>query len=136
MRPRSRLTYTLITVTIMVVGAASRKFPALLPAALGKYPGDSFWALMVFSGWGVILTKFPSIRLGAIALLTACAVEFSQLYQAPWINAIRASTAGHLVLGSRFSWPDILAYTVGIVFGVIGEIFFRKLTLPPAARPS
>ncbi len=54
------------------------------------------------------------VKVALTALVISYADECSQLYQAPWINAIRATTPGHLVLGSAFSWGDIVAYTVGI----------------------
>jgi hypothetical protein len=44
-------------------------------------------------------------------------VELSQLHQAPWLNAIRNTTMGHLVLGSTFSWLDIAAYAAGVSVG-------------------
>lgn len=55
------------------------------------------------------------VKVALTAPVISTADEFSQLYQTPWINAIRATTPGHLVLGSAFSWGDIVAYTVGIV---------------------
>ena len=54
------------------------------------------------------------VKVALTALVISYVDECSQLYQAPWINAIRATTPGHLVLGSAFSWGDIVAYTVGI----------------------
>ena len=54
-------------------------------------------------------------RLALVALGIAWAVEFSQLWHPPWLDAIRATTPGHLVLGSAFGGIDLLAYAVGIV---------------------
>ena len=92
--------------------------PALFPAFLGKYPGDALWALMVFCGLGFINPGASTLRLAVYALLISYVDEFTQLYQAPWINEIRSSYVGHLVLGSTFSWYDMAAYTVGVAFGV------------------
>jgi len=111
--------YLTAAVSVILLGLASRKYPGLFPAMMGKYPGDALWALMVFFGWGVVLPTARTWRLAGYAALTSYAVEFSQLYQAPWINAIRATTCGHLVLGSKFQWMDLLAYSAGIVLGVI-----------------
>ncbi len=99
---------------VIVLGLASRRYPGLFPTALGKYPGDALWALMVFFGWALIRPAASSVRLASAALLTSFLVEFSQLYHAPWIDAVRATTAGHLVLGSTFSFRDLAAYAVGI----------------------
>ena len=89
----------------------------MFPAALGKYPGDALWALMLFAGYCTLLPRIVTWKLVALALCTSYAVEFSQLYQAPWINSIRATTFGHLALGSTFNWPDLVAYTVGVAIG-------------------
>jgi len=94
---------------------------------LGKYPGDALWALMVFYGWAVILPPAPTSRLAGFAVLTSYAVEFSQLYQAPWINAIRATTCGHLILGSAFQWNDLMAYTVGVAIGIGLQLILEKI---------
>ena len=48
-------------------------------------------------------------------------IEFLQLYQAPWIHSIRAMRLGHLILGSTFNWPDLLAYLAGIALGAFAE---------------
>ncbi len=43
-------------------------FPFLLPAFLGKYPGDALWALMVFCGLAVLFPAARGRRLAAGAL--------------------------------------------------------------------
>ncbi len=101
-------------VAVAICGLMSRKYPFLLPAFLGKYPGDALWAVMVYLACTFIRPAATAGRLATSALAISYLDELSQLYQAPWINAIRATTAGHLVLGSAFSWYDMLAYTVGI----------------------
>jgi hypothetical protein len=100
-------------------GLASRKFPGLLPTALGKYHGDALWAMMVFFGLCALLPTRRTAHLAASALAACYAVEVSQLYHAPWIDGIRANTLGHLVLGSTFNWPDLFAYTAGIVLAAV-----------------
>ena len=113
-RARKRWHYLLATGLVIAAGLASRKFPGLLPAVLGKYPGDAFWAMMVFLGLCVLLPVRPALHLAALALAICCAVELSQLYHAAWIDGIRATTVGHLILGSTFNWRDLAAYTAGI----------------------
>ena len=115
---RRRLIYAAFAVVVILLGLASRKFPGLLfPSIFGKYPGDALWASLVFLIWGFCRPELSVGRRAVYALLTAYADEFSQIYQAPWINAIRATTVGHMILGSTFSWWDELAYTVGIALG-------------------
>ena len=40
--------------------------------------------------------------------------EFSQLYRAPWIDAVRATRLGALVLGQGFLWSDLWCYAAGV----------------------
>ena len=63
-----------------------------------------------------------------ISLGFAWLVEFSQLYHAPWIDAIRALRIGRLILGSTFNWPDLPAYAAGVVIGVIAEKAYSKMS--------
>jgi hypothetical protein len=114
---RSRLWLLVYLITVIALGLASRKFPSLFPAIFGKYPGDALWALMVFVGLAFIKPRASTAYLSALAFAISCAVEFSQLYQAPWLNEIRGTTIGHLVLGSTFSWFDIVAYAAGVLVG-------------------
>jgi len=110
--------YAVAFIGVVALGLASRSYPGLLPAFLGKYPGDALWALMVFCGLGFLNPGLSTSRLAVCALLISYVDEFTQLYQAPWINKIRDTYVGHLILGSTFSWFDMLAYTVGVAFGV------------------
>jgi len=115
------------TILVLFVGLASRRVPELFPAVLGKYPGDALWALMVFFGLGFFWTNAAISGLAISALSISYLDEISQLYQAAWINDIRHTTLGHLVLGSVFSWLDMLAYTIGVSMGVLTEIITHVL---------
>ena len=117
--PRSRPWLLAGFLAVIALGLASRKYPFLFPAFLGKYPGDALWALMVFVGCAFFKPRASIRHLATVALAVSFLVEFSQLYQAPWINAIRHTTMGHLVLGSTFSWGDMAAYAVGVVVGAL-----------------
>lgn len=117
---RSRLLLALTILAVIATGLASRKYPGMFPAVLDKYPGDSLWAIMVFLGFAFLWPKAKTPFLATLAIFFSLAIETSQLYQADWINNIRSTTLGHLVLGAAFSWTDILAYAVGV--GIISCI--------------
>lgn len=94
--------------------------------------GDTLWALMVFWGIGFLFVKMSTGKVMAAALLLSYAIEFSQLYQADWINALRHTTLGGLVLGFGFLWSDLVCYTVGVLAGGLMEytaapFFFRSI---------
>jgi hypothetical protein len=127
---RSRAWLALSIVVVIAAGLASRKFPSLLPAFLGSYPGDALWALMVFLMLAFAKPATPTAPLAWAALAIAFLVEASQLYQAPWINAIRATTAGHLVLGTGFQWGDLCAYSIGVGLGALTDHMLARVTPP------
>lgn len=106
---------------VMAGGLLWRSRFVSLPAFMSKYGGDALWALLVFFGFGFVFTRISTLRLSVISLCFAWAIEFSQLYHAPWLDAIRATRPGHLVLGSTFNWPDLPAYAFGIALGFIAE---------------
>lgn len=121
-----RVAYLIATLATILLGLASRRYPAWVPDSLGEYPGDAFWALMVYLLLGAMR---PTASIGAralAALAIAFAVEFGQLYQAPWITAIRATALGHLALGDTFNAPDLAAYAAGAGFGAGAEGLFRR----------
>jgi hypothetical protein len=121
-RRRSRWWYLLAVVVTIIAGLASRRFPELLPTTLGKYPGDALWALMVFFGWGLVFSRASSLRVAGLALATAYTIELLKLWQSPWWQEIRHSTAGHLVFGHAFSWQNFVAYAIGVACGLMVEI--------------
>ncbi len=123
--------YASAFIAVTVLGLASRSYPALFPAALGKYPGDALWALMVFCGLGFISPHLSAPRLAVYTLLISYVDEFSQIYHAPWIDTDRSTYVGHLILGSTFSWFDMLAYTVGVAFGVLCQALVVSLRSKP-----
>ncbi len=113
---------------VIASGLASRRFPVLLPSLLGQYPGDALWALMIFLVIAFIKPTLGPGRLAMGALLISYGVEFTQLYQAAWINAIRETRLGHLILGSTFHWPDLIAYPVGVSLGLLLDRFLLTRT--------
>jgi len=92
-----------------------------LPGAIAKYGGDSLWALVVFLCLGFVNPRNSTARNGIIAVCFAWSVEFLQLYHAGWIDEIRSTRLGRLVLGTTFNGLDLLAYVIGIALGYVAE---------------
>jgi hypothetical protein len=101
-----------------------------LPEFLAEYAGDTLWALMLFLLVSTLLAGQPILARAAIALALAFLVEISQLYHAPWIDSIRQTKLGGLVLGFGFLWTDLVCYSVGITIGSLIEWGFRRMSDP------
>ncbi|MET7016847.1 DUF2809 domain-containing protein [Bacillus mycoides] len=123
---RNRLLYAVFTIVVIMLGLSSRKFAFALPDLLNGYLGDALWALMIFTGFGFLFPKIETKKLAFISLIFCYGIEISQLYHAEWIDSIRATTLGGLVLGYGFLWSDLVAYTIGVGVGMLGEFMLRK----------
>lgn len=97
-----------------------------MPTLLNDYLGDALWALMIFIGFGFLFPKIETKKLAFISLMFCYGIEVSQLYHAEWIDSIRATTLGGLVLGYGFLWSDLVAYTIGVGIGFLFELILRK----------
>lgn len=118
---RSRPRYLLAILLIILIGLPTRLIPQHLPAFCIYYAGDALWALAIFLMLGFVAPAASTRRLVIIALLITYAIEFSELYQADWINQLRSIKLIALVLGHTFLWVDLVSYTVGILAGALLE---------------
>ncbi len=111
---RSRFRLIALAFATIALGLASRRYPIA-----GNYPGDALWATLVFTLFVFLLPKRSLALHTSLTVTTAFCVEFSQLYQAPWINSIRHTLPGRLILGSGFDPIDLIAYVIGSIFGLL-----------------
>ena len=123
--PRSRLLYGVLGLAVVAAGLLWRADFMPLPPWLSNNGGDALWALMVFLGFGFLLPRASTLTIALLALTFSWCVELSQLYHAPWIDALRAILPGRLVLGNTFNWPDLPAYALGVVLGAMAEWKWR-----------
>ena len=123
---RNRLLYAMFTIVVIILGLSSRKFAFALPDLLNDYLGDALWALMIFTGFGFLFSKIETKKLAFISLIFCYGIEISQLYHAEWIDSVRATTLGGLVLGYGFLWSDLVAYTIGVGVGMLCEFMLPK----------
>lgn len=118
----------MLTAIVIVAGCMIRsEYTETWPPLVVKAGGDALWALMVFLGFGFLFPRLRTATLAAATLAFAYGVEFSQLYQAEWIQAFRKTFLGAVSIGSGFRWSDLVSYTAGCGIGVVAEITVRFL---------
>lgn len=123
----ARIKYTLSLVIVIFLGLASRSAAAShLPAFLRLYAGDTLWATAAFCGFALLMPEKTSLTLAIFALVFSFAIELSQLYHAGWIDVIRGTRLGALILGFGFLWTDLVCYAVGVALGVMLDVFVVK----------
>jgi hypothetical protein len=113
---KGRKIYFVLTCCVILLGLISRQI-SFVPLFIG----DILWAIMIFFIIRFIFIDTDIRVIGLISLMLCYMVEISQLYQAEWINNIRKTLPGKLILGQGFLWSDIFSYTVGIIIGTCFE---------------
>jgi hypothetical protein len=121
-RPRGRIAIAILAVIPM--GLLTRA-DLPLPTLIAAYGGDTLYATLVYLLVALIWPRAAIGRVGLAALGLCAAVEISQLYHAPWLDAIRATVPGRLVLGSGFLWSDLACYAVGALLGAVLDAYNR-----------
>ena len=119
---RNPLVQIILIALACLLGIGSRRYAHALPGFIAAYAGDTLWALAAFLGFGLIMPRASTRTIAMLALAFSVAVELSQLYHAPWIDSIRQTTLGGLILGFGFLWSDLACYAVGVVLGVLVDV--------------
>jgi len=104
---------------VICLGLLSRKMIDHLPNHVNLVLGDALWALMIFLLVGIVFRNWSVKKVAVFGLAFCFLIELSQIYHAEWIDRIRSTTLGGLVLGYGFLWGDLVAYSIGIGFGII-----------------
>lgn len=116
---RSRLLLCLLLVAVILAGLASRKFGAALPQFVADNAGDALWTVAAYLGLAWLWPRVSPLWLGLGAFSISVGVECSQLVDVGWLNRLRSTTIGRLLLGSGFIWIDFARYFVGALSAAI-----------------
>ena len=115
-QPRSRITLTIALAIIIPLGLASRKFSDQIPAFVADHAGGFLWTIAIYLALAFLAPRWSPLKLFLFAFGISVAVELSQLIDVAWLNALRKTLPGRLLLGAGFLWIDLLRYFCGALF--------------------
>jgi Protein of unknown function (DUF2809) len=118
-----RLLYVGVTIVWMLIGLASRRYTQS-GDFIHDYLGDAIWAGMIYFGFKMFFPTLSAQKTGLLSLLFTYSIEISQLCQAAWLNSLRHTLLGGLVLGFGFLWSDLVMYFLGIMAAMLGDRFY------------
>ena len=129
---RSRAPFVALAALTIPCGLALRYTAVPLPRIVTTEGGDALYATLVYflarTLWPAPLHRTRA----ALAAVGFCfAIEISQVYHAPWIDEVRKTLLGGLILGHGFLAVDLLAYALGVGAGLLVE---RAARLSAASR--
>jgi hypothetical protein len=118
---RSRVWYTVLALGTIALGLGVHSYGDALGPRSRDVIGDALWAAMIV-WWLAVLVPAAAIRVRGFAALMICfAVEVSQLYHTPALDALRRTRLGALTLGSGFDSRDFFAYALGVLAATVSE---------------
>jgi hypothetical protein len=120
-RPRNPALWIVLLLLTVALGLGSRRYATSLPRFVAAYAGDTLWATAAFLGFGLLLPRASTWRVALLAMSLSVLVEVGQLYHAPWIDSIRRTRLGGLILGYDFVWSDLACYAAGFALGILIE---------------
>jgi Protein of unknown function (DUF2809) len=133
---RTRASYIALALGTIALGLGVHWRGGAIGPTLRDVLGDGLWAAMI-AWWVGAVAPGASLRARALWALALCVgVEVSQLYHTTALDALRSTTAGHLVLGSDFDPRDLLAYALGVLVAVsLERALVRRHSRVAAASP-
>lgn len=119
---RRRALYIVLALMTIAAGLLVHLKAPVLGPFVRDATGDALWAAMITWWAGTLAPAARPASRGAAAYAFCVAIELSQLYHAPAIDAVRATLLGRLVLGSDFDPRDLAAYAVGVAGAVVLDV--------------
>ena len=127
--PRRRTVCLLAMAATIALGLGSRAKP--LPGLLAEHTGDALYATMAFFGFAALAPSARRSWLWLAAFGFAALIECSQLLRFDWLDSVRRTGLGRLVLGQGFKWADFVAYAAGATLGA----FVDRVVIERARNP-
>jgi hypothetical protein len=101
----------------------ARQYALAHPSSPFDFVGDALWALVVFSMVGLFFPTMSTWHATAWAFLIPSLFELGERYQLPWLEPLRGTSLGLVVLGTEFVRLDFACYAAGALVGMSVELF-------------
>ncbi len=127
---RRRIPFLCALLILCAAGLLVRSRHAVSPIFFTAYFPDAAWTMAVYCGFGLLFCRDARLHFPA-ALGVSVLIELTQLWHPPFLEALRATTLGGLILGYGFLRSDLICYTVGACVCAAIETILRKSVKKP-----
>lgn len=109
---RSRVSVAWWLLLVIAFGLGSRRLGGLADWVT-LYAGDVAYGALFFVLCCAARPMLSTQRAWLSAVVMTELIELSQLYHAPWLDELRATRTGGLLLGHVFLWSDVVCVALG-----------------------
>ncbi|MDB9315197.1 DUF2809 domain-containing protein [Spirulina sp. CS-785/01] len=115
---KSRLLAVLGLIVLIPIGLYSKAYSGIASQWVNNSLGAVFYEMAwCFLFYSVFPTPKAVWRIPLAVFLVTCGLEFLQLWQPDWLQAIRATFLGKMILGTTFAKADFFYYVIGCGLG-------------------
>ncbi len=93
----------------------------LTPPLIRKDLADALWAMAIFMFIRLLRLNWSTARVTLAAIAVAFGIEFLKLSDSPWLQSLRATWIGAVLLGRYFHLGDLLRCAAGIAAGIAAD---------------
>jgi hypothetical protein len=112
-RMSKRTVYAILLLLLVPVGLSTKFSTGVADDWVYDYGGDIFYPAFWYFLIKLLRPDFPKAKAALIVLLFCITVEMSQWIDMPLFRWGRHHFLGRVLLGTDFSWWDIVYYAVG-----------------------
>ena len=102
---------------VLVVAGYWLRFYAPINPDWRDYSGGVIYVVFWILAYAFLKPTAPALPVSLAVLFITCCLEFLQLWHPAWLEAIRRTLPGRLILGTTFEWSDFPPYFVGALVG-------------------
>jgi Protein of unknown function (DUF2809) len=112
-----RISLLIGIVLIIPLGYSIRFAPGLGLPMLQDIGGSLAYQLLLMFLAAFFYPRASLVKIAVWVCILSCVIEVLQLWQPPFLRAIRALWIGRILLGNTFLWSDFPPYAIGSFLG-------------------
>lgn len=106
-----------IVIALIPIGLASKFYQGPLQFWVNNSFSSIFYEMFWIFLAALIWPRLPPGWVAFWVFVVTSVLEFLQLWKPPFLQAIRSTLIGRLLLGNSFVWGDFLYYVLGCAVG-------------------
>ena len=119
-----KLTYFLLAVALFIIETTIAIY--IDDAFVRPYFGDLLVVILIYCAIKAFIDSAP-VKTAVAVFIFACLIEVSQYYHLVQLLGLGRSPISTTVMGTFFSFVDIIMYALGTLVIIGAEIYFKKI---------